>query len=60
MARLAGIEMNDKDRVIYALTRIHGIGWNSASDIMTKVKMDLGKRIKDSLPCLMGPKIGLN
>ena len=47
MARLAGVEMNDKWRVVYALTRIHGIGWSKASEIMSKLKMDQSKRLSD-------------
>lgn len=50
MARLAGIEMNDNDRVIYALTRINGIGWPIARKIMNKLKMDESKRIKELGP----------
>ncbi len=45
MARLAGIEMNDKDRVVYALTRINGIGWVSAKLIMKDLKIDESKRM---------------
>jgi small subunit ribosomal protein S13 len=47
MARLAGIEMNDKDRVAYALTRINGIGWSSAIEIMNLIKMDQAKRMSE-------------
>lgn len=47
MARLAGIEMNDNWRVIYALTRIHGIGWKLSTDIMHDLKMDEATRLKE-------------
>ncbi len=50
MARIAGLEMKDKDRVVYALTRINGIGWSKAHTIMMNVKMDEAKRIKDLGP----------
>jgi small subunit ribosomal protein S13 len=50
MARLAGIEMKDNDRVVYALTRINGVGWPRAQKIMAKLKMDESKRIKDLGP----------
>lgn len=50
MARLAGIEMKDNDRVIYALTRINGIGWPRAKKIMAKLKMDEAKRMKELGP----------
>ena len=47
MARLAGIEMKDKDRVVYALTRISGIGWNKAHEIMLALKMDEKRRMSE-------------
>lgn len=47
MARLAGIEMNDNWRLVYALTRINGIGWVSAKKIMTSLKIDESKRLKE-------------
>lgn len=50
MARLAGIEMNDKWKVDYALTRIHGIGWSTAEKILSKLKVDSSKRFSDLDP----------
>lgn len=50
MARLAGIEMNDKDRLIYALTRINGIGWSLSEKIMADLKIDSSTRMKDLSP----------
>ncbi len=50
MARLAGIEMNDNHRVVYALTRINGVGWPRAQKIMTELKMDESKRMKELGP----------
>ncbi len=47
MARLAGIEMNDKWRLAYALTRINGIGWSLSSKIMTDLKFKDSTRISD-------------
>ncbi len=47
MARLAGIEMNDKWRLVYALTRINGIGWSLSDKIMTELKIDQSKRLSD-------------
>ena len=47
MARLAGIEMNDKWKLEYALTRINGIGWSLATKIVTDLKIDDSKRIAD-------------
>src|SRR5579859_5666705 len=50
MARLAGIEMKDKDRLVYALTRINGIGWPKAEEIMKALKLDESKRMADLNP----------
>lgn len=50
MARLAGIEMNDNWRVIYALTRINGIGWSLSKKIVVDLKLDEHKRMKDFTP----------
>ncbi|SRR5258708_2430835 len=47
MARLAGIEMNDKWRLAYALTRINGIGWSLSDKIMTELKIDQSKRLSE-------------
>ena len=47
MARLAGIEMNDKWRLAYALTRINGIGWSLSDKIMAELKIDQSKRLSD-------------
>ncbi|SRR5258706_3786145 len=47
MARLAGIEMNDKWRLAYALTRINGIGWSLSGTIMSELKIDESKRLSD-------------
>ncbi len=50
MARLAGIEMKDKDRVVYALTRINGIGWTRAHEIMDSIKLPETKRMSELNP----------
>ena len=47
MARLAGIEMNDKNRLVYALTRINGIGWSKAHQIMKELKMEETRRLSE-------------
>src|SRR5258708_3738858 len=47
MARLAGIEMNDKWRLAYALTRINGIGWSLSGKIMGELKIAESKRLSD-------------
>jgi len=50
MARISGIELNDKWRVDYALTRIRGIGWSMSNSILTMLKFDPSRRIKDLSP----------
>ncbi len=47
MARLAGVELNDNWRVDYALTRIKGLGWASAAKLLTSVKIEGAKRVRD-------------
>ena len=47
MARISGIELNDKFRVDYALTQIKGIGWTMSEKIIKFLKMDPSRRIKD-------------
>lgn len=50
MARLSGIEMNDKWRVDYALTRIHGIGWTLSDRVLDSLKIDKSKRFSTLNP----------
>ena len=47
MARIAGIELNDKWRIDYALTRIKGIGWATSTKLLAMLKFDVTKRVKD-------------
>jgi small subunit ribosomal protein S13 len=47
MARLLGTNLNDQDRIEYALTNIYGIGFPRSRKIMTAVKIDQHKRVKD-------------
>lgn len=47
MARIAGIELQDNWRVIYALTHIKGIGWSSSGQILKALSIDPGKRVSD-------------
>ena len=47
MARISGIELNDNWKIDYALTRIKGIGWPTSKRILSLLKFDLTKRIKD-------------
>lgn len=45
MARIAGIELNDNWRVVFALTRIKGIGWSLAKEITSTLKIDEVTRV---------------
>ncbi len=47
MARLSGVELSDNWKVDYALTRIKGIGWKKAMAILSELKMESSKRVKD-------------
>ncbi len=50
MARIAGHELNDKDRVVYSLTTIKGVGMPLAEKIMSDVGLPLEKRVRDLTP----------
>ncbi len=50
MARISGIELNDKWRIEYALTRIKGIGWTMSKKILEGLKFDGSRRVKDLSP----------
>jgi len=50
MARIAGHELNDKDRVLYSLTKIKGIGMNLSKRILADTKISEDKRVKDLKP----------
>ncbi len=44
MARIAGIDLPDKKRIDYALTKIYGIGWGSVATILASAKVEASKR----------------
>ncbi len=50
MARISGIELNDNLRIVYALTRIKGIGWTMSKALLKGLGYDFDKRIKDLSP----------
>ncbi len=50
MARISGIELNDKWRIDYALTRIKGIGWAMSTKLLEALKFDASRRVKDFSP----------
>lgn len=47
MARIAGIELQDKWKVDYALTQIKGIGWSLSKNILESLNVDSKKRISE-------------
>lgn len=47
MARIAGVNVPDKKRVVIALTYIHGIGKKFALDICNATNIDLSRRMND-------------
>ena len=47
MLRIAGVNIPDNKRVEISLTYIYGIGRNVAVDILTELKIDKDKRVKD-------------
>lgn len=47
MARIAGIELQDKWRVEYALTNIKGIGMQLSKKILKELSLDKGKRVSE-------------
>jgi small subunit ribosomal protein S13 len=50
MARIAGIELEDNWKVDYALTKIKGVGWPLAKEILETLKIDSSKRISNLTP----------
>ncbi len=47
MARMFGVEVPDNKRCPIGLSYIYGIGLKTASIILTKLNIDLNKKIKD-------------
>ncbi len=50
MARIAGIELQDKWKVDYALTNIKGIGWALSKKVLDSAGVDSMKRVSDLSP----------
>lgn len=50
MARIAGVVLPDKKRIIVGLTYIYGVGPTRAKKILEQVKIDESKRVKDLKP----------
>lgn len=47
MARISGIELNDNWKVDFALTKIKGIGWSQSRKVLSGIKFDFSRRVKD-------------
>jgi small subunit ribosomal protein S13 len=47
MARVAGVELPKNKRMEIALTYIHGIGRTSATKILAKANVDMGRKTDD-------------
>lgn len=47
MARIAGIELQDKARIDYALTRLKGIGWVKSAVVLKDAGVAASTRVKD-------------
>jgi small subunit ribosomal protein S13 len=47
MARIAGVDIPREKRVFFSLQYIHGIGPTSARKILTELKIDPYKKVKD-------------
>lgn len=50
MARIAGVDLTDKDRIDYALTRIKGIGWALSKKILSGLKIEPSRRVSTLSP----------
>jgi len=50
MKRIAGVELEEKWRVAYALTKIKGIGWSLSKDLTGFLSIESSKRVKDLSP----------
>ncbi len=47
MVRIAGIDLPDKKRIDYALTKIYGIGWSNVKILLESAKVDAAQRTND-------------
>lgn len=50
MARIAGVELQDKDTVVYTLTKIKGIGMPLSKKILKGLEINEGKRVSTLTP----------
>jgi len=47
MVRIAGIDLEDKKRIDFALTKIYGIGWSNVKSILASANVDPAKRTNE-------------
>jgi len=47
MVRILGVLLPDEKKINYALTLIYGIGWPTSNKILTQLKIDKNKKVKD-------------
>ena len=47
MARIEGVNLPNNKRIEYGLTYVFGIGLKSSQDILSKLKINFDKRVKD-------------
>ena len=47
MARIAGIDLPDNKKILYALPNLYGLGLYSAGKILAKVGIDPNRKVKD-------------
>ncbi|MBI4999518.1 30S ribosomal protein S13 [Candidatus Gottesmanbacteria bacterium] len=44
MVRIAGIDLADRKRIDFALTKIYGVGWGNVKPILEQARIDASKR----------------
>ncbi len=47
MLRIAGVTLPDESSIAYGLTKVYGIGWSRAHKMLSDLKIEKGKRVKD-------------
>lgn len=47
MVRIVGIDLPDKKRIDFALTRIYGVGWSNVAEILKAANVDSAKRTNE-------------
>lgn len=47
MARIAGVELPDNQKIDYALTLLYGVGWSLSRQILAKSRIDPARRTHD-------------